>query len=50
MIQRAKDILASYYRTECREPEKFGLPDKPTKAEIKKAWGDDARGDLDPTL
>lgn len=48
--QRGKDILANYYRTECESPEKFGLPGKPTKTQIKKAWADDARGDLNPNL
>ena len=48
--ERGRAILRNYYRTECESPEKFGLPDKPTKAEIKKAWERDARGDIDPTL
>ena len=48
--ERGRAVLASYYRTECEHPEKFGLPGKPTKAEIKKAWSDDAKGDIDPSL
>ena len=53
IVERAKSILARYYKTECEHPEKFKaneLPGKPSKKEILQAWSDDARGDVDPNL
>jgi hypothetical protein len=44
--ERGREILRHFYKREC-EGERFW---KVPKAEVKRAWEHDAKGDIDPAL